>query len=177
MSIWNKNPQMVKMLNRHYNLELKAANLYVNFASIAKGLGYEYLSRFFYTMSKDKIENHLSRILDYFLKLDLELTISPESIPPVLEVKTIQELAKTALNAESSIRNYIGQIANYALEIKDHETYQQIGWFVNDAIEDLGDIDDINTYINTPNANLLSIETAVRRKKKKEIEPLFDDKD
>ncbi len=173
-SLWNKDEKIVKLLEEHYNLELKAANMYINIATLCKKKGYEYVASFFIDLSKDKHEAHLSRILEYFLSLDLELSINNQSIAETCKSEnTISELVEKSINMELQIRSKISEICDLCLTIKDYETFERMQWFVKDALKDLQDVDDISTYVNSPDATLLSIETAVSKKLKHKEKKLY----
>lgn len=174
MSIWNKDPKMIELFVKHYNLELRASNLYFNCATIAKKLGYDNLSIFFVNLASDKQKSHMIRILDFFIKLDIEMPTLTISVPDRIQNQNVQEIVNQAMSMELTIRKHINEMCQYALEINDYESFQRLQWFVKDAIEDLSDVDDISTYVNSPNATLLSIETAVRRKNKNESVELYE---
>lgn len=175
MSIWNKDPKMVELFIKHYNLELRASNLYYNCATVVKKLGYDNLSKFFSTLAKDKQSAHMLRILDFFIRLDLEMLTLPISVPERIQNQTVQEVVNQALSMELTIRKHVSEMCEYAMQIRDFESFEALQWFVKDAIEDLSDVDDIATYVNSTNATLLSIENAVRRKNKSEDKPLYED--
>lgn len=164
--MWNKDEKIVELLNTHYNLELAAANMYIHYSSVANKLGYTYTSEFLKGVADDKIEAHLSRIYDYFTDLDLEIKVNQNSIPRSYDSKTVHDIFKEMLNYELYLRKHIHHIADYALSIKDYETFEFIQWFIRDAIKDVGDIDDVLTYVDTPNSSMLTIETSIRRKTK-----------
>ena len=158
--MWNKDEKMIELLNTHYNLELAAANMYIHFSTVANKLGYTYTSEFLKGMADDKIEAHLSRLFNYFTDLDLEIKINQNSLPRTKEM----------LSFELYLRKHINYIADYALSIKDYESFEFIQWFVKDAIKDVGDMDDVLTYIDTPNSSMLTIENSIRRKMKEDKE-------
>lgn len=168
--MWNKDEKLMELLNTHYNLELAAANMYNTFSALANKLGYTYTSKFLSNMAKDKIEAHLSRIFNYFIDLDLELKINNFSLPKASDAKTVHEMVKEMLNYELYLRKHVAYIADQALALKDYETFEFIQWFVRDAIKDVGDLDDVLTYIDTPNSNMLTVEGHIRRKIKEENE-------
>lgn len=168
--MWNKDPKIIELLNNHYNFELAAANMYVHFSTIANKLGYTYTSEFLKSMADDKINAHLSRIYKYFTDLDLEIKINQNSIPKSSESKTVHEMVKEMLGYELYLRKHVNYIAEYALSIKDYESFEFIQWFIRDAIKDVGDMDDVLTYIDTPNSSMLTIENSIRRKLKEEKE-------
>lgn len=165
-NLWNKDEKIIKMLIKHYNLELKASNFYTHIGTIYKSMDFENVGKFYLELANDKVTSHLPRILDYFLNLDLEMPIGSESIPEAVTNKDVKHLTDLALKMELELRKHVGEICEYALNIKDYETFEMIQWFVKDAIKDLADINDIATFINAPNANLLTIENAAYRKNK-----------
>lgn len=173
-NIWNKDAKMMEMLVQHYNLELRASNLYYNCATVAKAMGYDYVSIFFVNLGKDKQTSHMLRILDFFIKLDTELPVLPMSVPERIQNASIQEVVKQAMQMEMAIRKHVTDVCDYAMKINDFEVFQRMQWFVKDAIKDLHDIDDLATYANAPGATLLSIETAINRKNNHKEMPLYD---
>lgn len=173
-NIWKKHPQIIDMLNSHYNLELKASNLYFNMATVFKSLGYEQVCLFFVTLAKDKQKSHMARILDYFTNLDQQIYTTIDSIPEKIQSKNVVELINIALSMEIKIRENVKLICQECLKHSDFETFEFIQWFVKDAIKDLQDVDDIATYIKAPGASLLTIENAARRKNKSETNPLYE---
>ena len=166
-NIWNKDRKMMELISKHYNLELMASNLYFNFATKSKKMGYDSISNFFIELARDKQEAHLLRILDFFVKLEEEMPILESSVPKSHNnVNTIQELLGITMDVEISIRNLIWEICEYANQIKDYESLQRMQWFVKDTIKDINDVNDILTIVNVPNTSLLAIETAVYARNK-----------
>lgn len=173
-NIWNKDTKIMEMVAQHYNLELRASNLYYNCATLSKALGYDYVCEFFLNLGKDKQVSHMPRILDFFISLDTEMPTLEISVPERIKNPTMVEIIKEAMQMEMAIRKHVTEICEYALKINDFEVFQRMQWFVKDAIKDLHDLDDLATYINAPGATLLSIETAAHRKNKKEEKPLYE---
>ncbi|MDE5553425.1 MAG: hypothetical protein K2I67_02650 [Malacoplasma sp.] len=162
--MWKKDKKIFELLNIHYNLELGASNAYKNFATTAKKWGYDYLSEFMSKMGNDKTEAHLPRIFEYFRLLDEEIKINQYSIPKQSEATNVKQLIEEMINIELQIRKHVNYIADYALQIKDYETFECLQWFIKDAIKDVHDISDVQTYVNAENATQLNIETAIHRK-------------
>lgn len=162
--MWNKDKKMFELLNIHYNLELGAANAYKSFSTTAKKLGYDYLSDFANKMSDDKISAHLTRLFAYFRSLDEEIKINQYSLPKNTDFNDVKSIVQEMVNIESQIRKHVNYIADYALQIKDYETFECLQWFIKDAIKDLEDINDVLTYVEASNATHLAIENAIRVK-------------
>lgn len=164
--MWNKDKKIFELLNIHYNLELGASNAYKSFATTAKKWGYDYLSDFMSKMADDKTKAHLPRIFEYFRMLDEEIKVNQYSIPKQSEASNVKQLINEMINVELQIRKHVNYIADYALQIKDYESFEFLQWFIKDAIKDVHDIADVKTYIEAENATHLTIETAIHRKTK-----------
>ncbi len=161
--MWNKDKKMFELLNTHYNLEQAAANMYTGIATRAQKEGYDNTSKFFKKLSDDKIKAHLPRMYDYFNSVDELITINKYSVPKHLNDKDVKAMVKEALDNELQIRKHVTYIVEYALSIKDFETFEFLQWFVKDAIKDVKDIDDINTYFEL-GTSPLQIERAIGNK-------------
>lgn len=160
--MWNKDKKLFELLNIHYNLEQAACNAYMNYSSKANIEGYVYTAKFFRKLANDKINAHLPRLFDFFSSLSQELVINQYSLPKQIEFKSIHDLVKETLNNELHIRKHINYISEYALSIKDLETFNELQWFIKDAIKDVNDVSDILNYFDAANSNMLSIESMVR---------------
>lgn len=167
--MWNKDKKMFELLNIHYNLEQAAANMYTGIATRAQKEGYDNLSKFFAKLSHDKVSAHLTRIYDYFNSVDQIITINQYSIPKHTTDTDVKEMVKEALNNELQIRKHVTYLVEYALSIKDFESYEFLQWFVKDAIKDTKDVDDINTFFEL-GTSPLQIERAISNKLNKDEE-------
>lgn len=163
--MFKKDEKIINILNDYYNLELQAANTYLNYSTIAAKSGFVYVAKFIKKLSDDKIQAHLSRIYDYFININSEINITEFSIPKKIESNiTMKDLIQKMLENEFELRKIINDIADFLLAKKDFESFEFIQWFIKDSIKDINDVADILTYFESDNANLLSIESATRHK-------------
>lgn len=161
-SIWNKDEKIMELVAKHYNIELKASNTYFYLATVAKKLGYDNVSCFFINMGTDKQDAHMPRLVDYLMKMDHVLRIGHISLPEVANINSIKDIMDLAIATESRVRESVRQVAEVAFLAKDFETFEMLQWFVKDSIEDLEEINDLATYVNAPNVNLINIESITK---------------
>lgn len=161
--MWNKDKKLFELLNIHYNLEQAAANMYTGLATRAAKEGYNNTALFFKKMASDKINAHLSRMYDYFDRVDEIITINQYSLPKHTVESDVKAMVNEALEMELQIRKHINYIAEYALSKKDFETFEFLQWFVKDGITDVKDVDDIKTFFEL-GTSPLQIENAIFRK-------------
>lgn len=163
-SIFNKDARIMELVSKHYNVELCASNTYFHLATVSKELGYDNVAAFFIKMGTDKQTAHMTRLINYLMRVDSTLTINQISVPEIPSCKTIQEVLDVALKTESKVRESVKHATEIALVAKDFETFERMQWFVKDSINDLEEISDIWTYVHAPNVNLINIETIVASK-------------
>lgn len=161
--MFDKDKKMIELLNLHYNKELAASNLYVNFATLANKASHPNVAKFMKKLADDKIDAHLSRIYKYFWKLGIELKVDQFSVPTnAYATSSVEAMVKKMFDNEMDIRKNTLMIADYALAIKDYETFEFIQWFVKDAIKDISDVDSIvNLFKDNAKSSIL-IELAVK---------------
>ncbi|MEG2198517.1 MAG: ferritin-like domain-containing protein [Malacoplasma sp.] len=163
--MFKKEIEIINILNDYYNLELQAANMYLNYSTVINKLGYVHVAKFVKNLADDKLEAHLSRIYDYFISISNEIIINEYAIPKKHAGDlSAKELIKNMLNNELELRNIINNLADFLLTKKDYESFEFIQWFVKDSIKDINDVSDVLNYFESPNSNLLSIEAATRHK-------------
>lgn len=163
--MFKKDKEIINILNYYYNLELQAANMYTSYSTIYNKIGYAYVAKFVKKLANDKIEAHLSRVYNFFLSIECEITINEYSIPKKhLHISDPKKMIEDILNNELELRKNISNIADVMLTKKDYESFEFFQWFIKDAIKDINDVSDILSYFESANANLLSIEAAARHK-------------
>ena len=162
--MWDKDEKMIELINTHYNLELCSHNMYIELASRLHLMGHLYASEFLKKLAKDKIGPHMDRIYGYFTSLDLQITVNQHSLPKeAIDSYDISEIFKAVLDNEILLRKHVKYLVNFALSVKDYESFEFLQWFVKDAIKDINDVKDIIGYIEAGGDNKLSIEAMIRK--------------
>lgn len=161
--MFNKDKKMVDLINQHYSLEQFASNVYNYFSSIANKNGYTNIAKFMHTLANDKVKAHMPRVYKYILDLNEELKITQNiDFPSISSTNDIGELLRKMSLLEFEIRKNVQAIVEYALSVKDYETFDFIQWFINDCIKDINDLNRFVDLFDDPIKSRMLIESAAR---------------
>jgi|LakMenEpi03Aug12_release.lakeMendotaPanAssembly.Ray.scaffolds.fasta_scaffold00011_21 ferritin len=131
-----------KSLDKQIQLELTSQLYYLRTALHCKLNGFEGLHKFFRDQS-DEERTHMMKILDYMVdmgvehnfKYDLGEICTTDTFTEEFDLLTV---FLDSLDMEKDVTENIVSIANHSLEIKDHNTYDFIQWFVKEQLEEEG---------------------------------------
>lgn len=145
-----KDKKIINKLINLYNLELDAHNHYMCYASILDKIGVNNIAKFVKKLASDKTEAHITRIYDYlvFFREPLEINLSnvkTNILETVNKEKSIRNnvflILSEVLKNELKNREHVNELADFALNSKDYETFEFIQWFVKDYVKDIREIE------------------------------------
>jgi ferritin len=135
---------IITALNKQYNSELYASNVYLQLANLCENNFYEGFANYFKNQSEEE-RHHAGKFSSYILKL--------QSLPAV---KTIEEPAlqgleklsplnafKAALELERSVTASINNIMKLAMASGDFATHNFLSWFIDEQLDSEDEIIEI----------------------------------
>jgi len=131
MKISNK---ILSLLNEQIAMEANASSYYLSVASWCKATGYDGAACFFRAHSAEERE-HMLKIIQYLNELKIHAKI-PQINQPPQNMKSLEQVCKTALENEKKVTKSINKIIDAAQKENDHRTNVFLEWFVNEQIEE-----------------------------------------
>lgn len=126
--------KILQLLNEQILIEANASNYYLSVASWCKVTGYEGAAYFFRNHSTEERE-HMLKIIQYLNELKIHAEI-PLIEKPAQNMKSLEQVCKTALQNEQKVTKSINKIIEITLKEQDHRTSIFLEWFVNEQIEE-----------------------------------------
>ncbi|MGL5640089.1 MAG: ferritin-like domain-containing protein [Mycoplasmoidaceae bacterium] len=145
-----KDKKIIDKLINLYNVELDAHNHYMYYASILDKIGVDNISKFVKNLANDKTQAHITRTYDFlvFFKETLEINltkIKTDIFEIVNKEKSIRKnvifILNEVLKNEIKNREIVHELAEFALNNKDYETFEFIQWFIKDYVKDISEIE------------------------------------
>lgn len=132
--------EMESMLNRQYTNEVSSALLYKNIAGYFDDLYFPGFAKFFHKKYTEELE-HAERFYKYINQRDgraklLGINESELKLTESTDSNNILLPFYDSLKHEQQVSSWINEIADRALEIKDHATYNFILWFCSEQVEE-----------------------------------------
>ncbi|MGL4617262.1 MAG: ferritin-like domain-containing protein [Mycoplasmoidaceae bacterium] len=152
-----KDKKIIDKLNNLYNVELDAHNNYMYYASIIDKLGVDNIAKFVKKLANDKTEAHITRIYDFlvFFKETLEINltkIKTDILQNINKEKSIRKnvifIMSEILKKELKNREVVNELAEFALNNKDYETFEFIQWFIKDYVKDISELEKLIDLLN-----------------------------
>ncbi|MGL4647685.1 MAG: ferritin-like domain-containing protein [Mycoplasmoidaceae bacterium] len=162
-----KDKNIVAMLNKLYNLELQTHGLYIVFSSHLDAMGLKEIAKFVKQLAVDKTGPHNERVYDYLKSFNLALSLATDNLlektslsiekKPTAKANAIYLLEKILKN-EMHSREFVAEITEKCLAIKDYETFEFIQWYIKDYIKDISEIKELITIIKDENISVFDFE-------------------
>jgi len=126
--------KMAASLNKHMNLELYSANLYLSMSSCANSMGLKGAANWFMVQYREEMV-HFMKFYTYLIDQghNVELTAS-KAVPN--SYKSLLEMFEKTLVHEQLITKCINDLTEQAVKEKDHATQIFLQWFVTEQIEE-----------------------------------------
>jgi len=126
--------KMADALNKHMNLELYSAHIYLSMASCANEMGLKGAANWFTVQYREEMV-HFFKFYTYLIEQgeNIALTAS-EAVPNTY--KTLLEMFEKTLAHEQMITKCINNLSEMAVKEKDHATQIYLQWFVTEQIEE-----------------------------------------
>lgn len=126
--------RILQLLNEQIVMETNASSYYLSVASWCKVNGYDGAACFFRAHSAEE-RDHMLKIIQYLNELRIHAKI-PKIDQPPQNMKTLEQVCKTALENERKVTKSINKIIDTAQKENDHRTNVFLEWFVNEQIEE-----------------------------------------
>ncbi|MGL5246298.1 MAG: ferritin-like domain-containing protein [Mycoplasmoidaceae bacterium] len=145
-----KDKKIIDKLINLYNVELDAHNHYMYYASILDKLRVDNVAKFVKNLANDKTEAHITRTYDFLIffkeTLEINLTkIKTDILQTINKEKSIRKnvifILNEILKNELKNREIVNELAEFALNNKDYETFEFIQWFIKDYVKDISELE------------------------------------
>lgn len=145
-----KDKKIIDKLINLYNIELDSHNHYMYYASILDKIGVNNIADFVKKLANDKTQAHITRTYDFLIffkeSLEINLTKIKTDISKTIDKeksirKNVILILNEILKNELKNREYVNELAEFALNSKDYETFEFIQWFVKDYVKDIKELE------------------------------------
>lgn len=159
-------------INEYYNSEMAAHNKYLNYSSYLDGKNVIIYGKFLADLAKDKTDAHMSRTFKYLSYFEFPAHISEKCACKAIDYKrynemklkdAVIEIFQDVYKTELALREEIYKISREALDAKDIETFNYTQWFIDDALKDIGDVE--NVIFSLTNLDLIIGERSIKKVK------------
>jgi ferritin len=126
--------EMSDALNKHMNLELYSAHLYLAMSSCSNELGLKGAANWFFVQYREEMTHFMkfyTYLTDQGVIIDLQAS---EAIPN--QYSSLLEMMQETLVHEQLITSCINNLSELAVSKKDHATQIFLQWFVTEQIEE-----------------------------------------
>ncbi len=126
--------KMADSLNRHMNVELSSANLYLCMASCASDMGLKGAANWFMVQYREEM-GHFMMFYTYLVDQGVNVSIlASKAIPN--SYKSLLDMMQKTLAHEQMITGCMNELSEQAINEKDHATRIFLQWFVTEQIEE-----------------------------------------
>ncbi|MGL5506591.1 MAG: ferritin [Paraclostridium sp.] len=126
--------EIISMLNIQMTREYFNEKLYQSMEAYFRKLDLPGFAHWMHLHAEEE-RTHANKIFKYIDEARAEIEIGSID-KPMKDFKSVQHAWEVALKAEELTSMHIKEIADKALEEKDHSTYEFIQWFVKEQIEE-----------------------------------------
>lgn len=126
--------QMSESLNKHMNLELYSAHLYLSMSSYSNTLGLKGAANWFMVQYREEMV-HFMKFYSYLVDQGVNITLLDSKQVPNSYKSPLDMFEKTLVH-EQLITSCINDLSEQAVKDKDHATQIFLQWFVTEQIEE-----------------------------------------
>ncbi len=126
--------KMVDTINKQINEEFYSAYLYLSMASYLESQKYKGAAKWMEVQYQEEV-NHAMKFYAY-LNNRGERVVLKEIKEPQKEWKSLLGIFEAAYKHEQYITKLINNLADLAMEEKDHATLALLQWFINEQVEE-----------------------------------------
>lgn len=126
--------RIYKKMNEQVMLEFYSANLYLAMSSWCEKEGLNGAAKFLYAHSKEEME-HMEKLFRYINETGSHAQIGALEAPPS-DFASIKILFDEIFEHEQMITRKIFELADLALELKDHSTFSFLQWYTAEQHEE-----------------------------------------
>jgi len=133
--------RMEEALNAQINRELYSAYLYLSMSAQFAELGLSGGQNWMHVQFQEELF-HVQKFFDYVIERGGRVRL--EAIDrPGQDWDAPLAMFEAALEHEGKVTAWINQLADLALELRDHATLQELQWFIAEQVEEEASADDI----------------------------------
>jgi ferritin len=125
---------MATALNKHLNMELYSAQLYLSMSSYANYIGLKGAATWFMVQYQEEMA-HFMKFYGYINSQGEQVQLGPIQASPA-DFASLLDLFEKTLAHEQIITRCINDLIDLALTGKDHATQIFLQWFVTEQIEE-----------------------------------------
>jgi len=126
--------KMAETLNKHMNLELYSANLYLSMSSAAQEKGLKGAASWFMVQYREEMV-HFMKFYTYLVDQGINITLLANKQVPN-SYKSLLDMMEQTLTHEQMITSCMNELSEQAVKEKDHATQIFLQWFVTEQIEE-----------------------------------------
>lgn len=126
--------KMADALNKHMNLELYSANMYLSMSSCANEMGLKGAANWFMVQYREEMI-HFMKFYTYLVDQGINVTLLASKAVPN-SYKSLLEIMQKTLSHEQMITSCINELSEQAVQEKDHASQIFLQWFVTEQIEE-----------------------------------------
>jgi ferritin len=126
--------KMADALNKHMNLELYSAHLYLSMSSCSNEKGLKGAANWFMVQYREEMI-HFMKFYTYLVDQGVNITLPGSKAVPNA-YKSLLEMFEKTLAHEQLITACINDLSELAVKEKDHATQIFLQWFVTEQIEE-----------------------------------------
>ena len=126
--------KMAESLDKHMNIELSSAHLYLSMSSFANSIGLKGAANWFMVQYREEMA-HFMKFYTYLVDQGENIRIEAAKAVPNSYKSLLGMLEKT-LAHEQFITQCINELCEQAVREKDHATQIFLHWFVTEQIEE-----------------------------------------
>ena len=125
---------LYKAINEQINAELWSAYLYLSMSMDCQAKGYNGIANWFYVQFQEE-QAHARIFMNYLNSRDAKVELLP-----IAEVRTswdsVLDMFKQTLEHEKKVTSLIRNLADIALEDRDHAATNRLAWFIDEQVEE-----------------------------------------
>lgn len=125
---------MAASLNKHLNLELHSAHLYLCMSSAANEMGLKGAANWFMVQYREEM-GHFMKFYSYLVDQGTNVSLLASKAVPN-SYTSLLEMMKKTLTHEQMITGCINNLTEQAVQEKDHATQIFLQWFITEQIEE-----------------------------------------
>ena len=126
--------KMAESLNKHMNLELYSAHLYLSMSSNANEMGLKGAANWFFVQYREEMI-HFMKFYAYLTDQGVVISLLASKAVPN-KYKSLLEMLQKTLTHEQLITKCFNELTEQAVQEKDHATQIFLQWFVTEQIEE-----------------------------------------
>lgn len=133
--------KLVKALNDQMNFEFESANVYLATAAYCASESLDGFANFFLVQAEEE-RFHAMKFFNFINDIGHRATIS-QMAEPVNDYKSVLDAFEQGLEHEKAVSKKIYDIADIALDEREHATMAFLKWFIEEQVEEEASFDAI----------------------------------